>query len=885
MKLHRLSLENFRGISARSLDFPETGAIVIEGENEVGKTSMIEALDLLITEKDSSNKAAVRAIKPVNADVGSSVEAEISTGPYRFVYRKQFNRTSSTTLKISKPSAVQLSGAEAHERVQTILAETLDQALWKALRMMQAQPLSQVALAESGSLTTALDRAAGTTADHEGNDPLITAIETEYLKYFTKTGKITGQYLALENQLESARAEVAKANSAVAEIALDVAKHESLTARIEQLGTQRSVTEEELVVLNEQIEGWHELERRQLEAAEASEAAQQLAERAEQDQLRRTELLESERKRASAAATLQTSIEQKSLESTRVATQLEHHQLSTNTLRQAADANRAISETARADVDHWQSGQETVRLSAQLTGLAKLAERIDAAHRTIAAQIVDAQLLAKIEKAKSAVDIAEATLRAASAQLTAQALSPEVNVEIDGIPLRISPAAEHEVSLSKAVEFVVPGIIKLVLRSAADAGQLATEVATATEELNTLLRQAKATDTAQARLKHLQRREADDELRSAQKERQRLLGTDDESTLRARFAQLETQQQSYLADREDSHPLPADEATAKSLRHDAESAERESRAAYDLGLTALTQYQSAWSAVQLELGIAQSELKVHEDELQKAQISIQQAREVVADEILAGNLKQAQENLTTAQLLERQFSTDLADSDLPNLRDRSQNAEELTLSLHQQIEQMRAVLTEAKARFEIAGSQGRQEALDVAESRLDHTEKKFKTVRARAQATKLLHEVMQKHRDFAKQQYVKPFQDQVNKLGRFVYGKDFSVDLNSNLQITTRTIGGLSIPYDALSAGAKEQLEIMARLACAAMVDPDDGVPLLIDDALGYSDPGRIRLLSALLGTVTASSEAQIFLFTCTPGRWSIGSATTIRLERETNAV
>ena len=48
MKLHRLVLTNYRGIAHRDIEFPDHGVVVVCGANEIGKSSMIEALDLLV---------------------------------------------------------------------------------------------------------------------------------------------------------------------------------------------------------------------------------------------------------------------------------------------------------------------------------------------------------------------------------------------------------------------------------------------------------------------------------------------------------------------------------------------------------------------------------------------------------------------------------------------------------------------------------------------------------------------------------------------------------------------------------------------------------------------------------------------------------------------
>lgn len=104
MKLHRLVLTNYRGITHRDIEFPEHGVVVVSGANEVGKSSMVEALDLLLESKDRSTKKEVKQVKPTHADVGAEVTAEISAGPYRFVYRKRFHKKPETELTVLAPS-------------------------------------------------------------------------------------------------------------------------------------------------------------------------------------------------------------------------------------------------------------------------------------------------------------------------------------------------------------------------------------------------------------------------------------------------------------------------------------------------------------------------------------------------------------------------------------------------------------------------------------------------------------------------------------------------------------------------------------------------------------------------------------------------------------
>ncbi len=55
------------------------------------------------------------------------------------------------------------------------------------------------------------------------------------------------------------------------------------------------------------------------------------------------------------------------------------------------------------------------------------------------------------------------------------------------------------------------------------------------------------------------------------------------------------------------------------------------------------------------------------------------------------------------------------------------------------------------------------------------------------------------------------------------------------------------------------------------------GASLILDDALGYTDPERLRLMGAVLAK--AGKECQIIILTCVPERYNnVGEATVVRL-------
>ena len=124
---------------------------------------------------------------------------------------------------------------------------------------------------------------------------------------------------------------------------------------------------------------------------------------------------------------------------------------------------------------------------------------------------------------------------------------------------------------------------------------------------------------------------------------------------------------------------------------------------------------------------------------------------------------------------------------------------------------------------------------------------------------------------------VEPFRAELQRLGRPVFGPSFEVDVDSNLCIVNRTVDGCTVPYESLSGGAKEQLGILARLAGAALVAKEDAVPILIDDALGFTDPDRLVKMAEVFDTL--GERGQVIVLTCTPARYDgVTSAQRIEL-------
>jgi len=176
--------------------------------------------------------------------------------------------------------------------------------------------------------------------------------------------------------------------------------------------------------------------------------------------------------------------------------------------------------------------------------------------------------------------------------------------------------------------------------------------------------------------------------------------------------------------------------------------------------------------------------------------------------------------------------------------------------------------------------EGRADVLAAAVEARDGAVEARDAAERQAAAVEMLYAVMARHRDDAQRAYVAPFREAVERFGRLVFGSGLRVDVDhATLQVRSRTCDGVTVPVESLSGGAREQLAVIGRLAAASLVatDAGDGAPVIIDDALGYSDVSRLEGLGAALAE--AGRTSQVIVLTCMPDRYAgVGAATTVSL-------
>jgi len=869
MKLHRLVLENYRGIEHREIDFPDHGVVVVSGANEIGKSSMIEALDLLLESKDRSTKKEVKQVKPTNADVGSEVTAEISTGPYRFIYRKRFNKKCETQLTVLEPRREAHSGDEAHDRVQAMLAETVDTELWHAQRVLQSASTAAVDLSGCDALTRALDVAAGDSAALSGTEPLlIEKIDAEFGRYFTPTGRrATGEWADAIAALRAAEEEVQRCAAAVAEVDDRVNRHATLTAELAELSplqkaatvrqTAAQAAADTITQLTEQVK-----EAELIAAAATATSTSSQGAHAERQRLR----AETDT-RAAAVATLAAEA-QEAAEAQATAQEVteaadavvdEADKLLATTQQRADNARRIVDELARRD--------EADRLTARLGKIDAAQRDRDAVAGDLSAIALTDNLFQQIGRAAAAVDRFEGQLVSVSATIEFVAAS---DIELVVADQRVSlPAGQSwSTTAGGATEVEVPGVLTARFTPGATALDIQAEHAAAQQDLAAALAAAQVADVAAARLTDQRRRELLSRRDQLTATLAALCGDDDVEQLRSSLAALRAKTR--------ADDIAMDATAARAELDEADAARVKAAADLETHRKVAAAALAKLTELSTQATLSSGKLATQRAELAAVADRLAQQRATATDETLEAvaevDLRAAQQAGGRVAELKEQLAAAAPDTVAAELADAATAA----AALKARHDEIAGTLREISVELTIFGTEGRKGKLDAAEIALEHARSEHARVGSRARAVELLKSVMVRHRDNTRLRYVEPFRAELERLGRPVFGPSFEVGIDTDLCILNRTLDGCTVPYESLSGGAKEQLGILARLAGAALVAKEDAVPILIDDALGFSDPARLAKMAEVFDTL--GERGQVIVLTCTPARYD-GVAGAQRIE------
>ena len=872
MKLRSLAVNQFKKFTVPTqLDGMADGLNLVVGPNEMGKSTLLDALRAVLFERYGSRARAIADLQNDRSAAAPVVEATFELDDGSYTIAKRFIK--SPYARLDCPDGRRLEGDAAEAMLRDLLgfsesagrsASPESLGMWGVLWVQQGRSFGAPELPGSARVRLGgiLESEVGDVLGGRRGRELPQVIEQRLADWLTPAqSRPRGDYKAARDEVDQ------------------------LEADLEELRTQRTDLSETLERLADTTERLERLDRGDQDRAD--QAALQTA----RDELRRddelaaridTEQLRLEQRRralddATGAIAVRSELRQRLAtdQASLTASRLQLDELEDRDrewreqLAQLRESARAAAEAvATAEAEEIRSqivlaavaeAQQIPQLTAAEAAAVEAQTRLRSARQQADAILVTDAALNDIRSAATRLDRVEAQLRAAATLVTFD-FPPERRdgVEVGDDSLSDTP---------RSIPVIEPLTIRIPERGAItiepairDRDQLLRERADAASELRRALSQAGATDLAGAEDQHGRRQRFERELELAQTELQLhapggdIAALSDElaglrSRLAVRQAELELDALPARADAEADARVAAEQLLAS------RQAARIASAAADSRDHALGDHRQQLSDLRAAVELAAAQLDRGRAELDAA------VAELADDDMAAA----------------RRDASIALDSDARALSalqaSRSETAREQLeariLRLERTIQQRATDRT--NLRVEISGLQARLESLEAGgiDERLEQHEREFERARDRLgrikheiEVLRLLLDVLQEVERAAKERYLSPVISRVRPyLQRLFPEAEIEMDEDLNVTAISRA-GAYQESFEHLSMGTQEQIAVLIRLAFAELL-AERGQPaaVILDDALVFSDDRRMDTMFDILNH--AARQMQVIVFTC----------------------
>ncbi len=884
MIIRRLTIKYFKAIKEIDLSFDDSGVYIIVGPNEIGKTSLFDALLLLLEMKDSAKGKSVSKCKSLFYDEPIYVCAELKVNNFEFRYEKQWLTNKKTNLEIHSPELLKLTGEQAHDKVSEILREFVDFELFKSLKYLQGSQTAVPTLKSSPSLVYALEQTSTvSTGEISEGASLIQRVSALYHEFYGKDGRTKSILKDMKSEMEEVQEKLNAATKKKKEI--DQANINYYKAKERQALLHEDLKRNEANLSELKIA---------LKALEVeAEKIRKLESKAELNNVKLSKVVDD----LGRIETLKNTIER--LVASRV--QLEDDVYSSrNSVLQTryAELLDAKEEHEKSLHDLKESIEHLVEVENYLVQKFLLTTMTERLELTEDFRREKSQVLTELENILiTENDLAffqdkfdlksqlEVELEILNRQVRLHALDDLV-LEFDG--------KKSEVLKGNGVElpsqFEIIGVAQISNVSDSGANQVKNNLSQIEDEIETRLKVLgvkTGSSFETLKLLYLNKVNLQSRLSEIGKNISMQLRDISEDELKVKLEHVRDAVLEFEATGTLLEGSPTDkgeaEALIKELKQD------------------FVEKSFILDGIDRDIEGITGEIQ----NLEKAEIEKNVMRKSVEDqiedfskeyEVQAESLASLKDEKVRLEEILSELKLELVDSDsletLTVLQEDITNLELKVERLDRDYLQSSGDVREIAGELKSASNTEIDFEISQLNQQLNVSTDKLRFATKRHDAVRLLYELIINANRKTSERYAEPFAASLNSLALRVFGKNTVLEVDPlQLQVVYKVDDGIRVEFDDLSVGAKEQIGILTRIAASNLVGrlakaskEDKGkavepIPLILDDALTNTDPNRLLRTGGIISAL--GKETQVMLVTCDPARdYGIGDAMVIDIGR-----
>lgn len=876
MKLRSLALNQFKKFtSPMRLDGIEDGLNVVVGPNEMGKSTLLDALRAALFEKYSSRAQPITALQNDRNQAGPVVELafELDDGVYRIT--KRFIKK--PYARLSCPDGRILEGDTAEDALRDLLgfdepgktgakAETLG--MWNVLWVQQGHSFGALELPQSAraNLHSALESEVGTVLGGRRGRALPQAIESQLGELVTSSGRPRGAYKELIENTETLKTDLDELRGRRKELSriLDQLEESQGTLARLSAGDRDEADEKELADARKHHGQLAELEAR-IKAAEIDLALkEQNLEQANRALVERTKLRRTISDEAESVETACKKLDEVLAQEKDARALIDELR---NAVRETEDGVTSAEEAAvrqRRVLSAIVRHARILELQGRLEKATAAEERHRSAQQEAAAILVTDEPLREIHRAAKTLETVESRLSAAATRITfdmtAEAL---LGVEVDGRKVAVD---------DPPVQAVGPTIIAIPNRgritvdpAIVDRDKLRDQQRIAGIALERALQSCGVKTVDDAEIQYRTREKLLQDVRLAQQEAElHAPATDDHDAgagaLAGYIEGLERGLKSELSDLS-IDKLPARQEGESALRDALERAE-EARSTLKAARAALGGPEGALAVLQKELGTVTARYEDSQGRLKELRAQLAKAETDQADVALQTAIDAAEKAVSNQEEAISSLNSQRTNETLPQLEARIGRLEQAITDRRDKRSRLKETIAGLRSHVDVLEGAGLDEAIEQKGRELERSEEERSRTGREVEVLGLLLTTLRAAEQEAKERYLSPVLNRVRPYLQLLFpGAEITIDEDLRIVGVIRE-AGYEEDFHHLSMGTQEQIAILIRLAFAEMlVEQGHPATVILDDALVFSDDRRMNRMFDILNV--ASRKIQVVIFTC----------------------
>ena len=888
MKIRSVQLTNFRKfVGTVGVDGITDGVNLLVGQNELGKSTLLEAINAVIFEKAKSQTEHAKSFRHFVNGTVPEVELAFDLDGTSWTIRKRFAGQAGKAVLTSSDRR-RFEDEAAETELQRLLEFASrrgggEPGIWGTLWVRQGRSFGDAKLDDAGrrTLQGCIEAQVGVVTGGERGRKIPIAIEQALGEMISSRGP-RGKFKDAKDQLAEAEIRV----NQLGEKRREIFDYMDTLARLKRDRKDLQVDWNEETHRRELDEARTRRTAAATKAAEI-EAARNAAKLAEERAARERTAVTNRAELAREVALIEAEIKGLMDEIGRA----EMYRNETNLLVETCEKRLAdLRDQARLN------GEQSRRLE-RIRSVAALHTELDQHEATLtkAADLQAAagqlsELIGQItatDEAVSRIEAADTELSGAKAALSAVATTVSLAIEKDALGrVRLDDAPLDTQTISLAVvaktTIEIEGVGKIAIEPQIDDRDAILErLRLAQNTLTAALETAGAANLTAARHALAERRELDRQLAEVRREIAGLAPRDPSTKLAAGLDARQTrvsELRGRLKKELDGLTLSALPSAVEIAKEIAETHDRAEQLASDI--------QTAEAALDGPKGVlaeATATLQEHkhrlagrQGNLETKQAALAAGRAQSSDEEHSARATEltlrANEQQTTLRTLENSQgeTVEAIDIRIKRLEIAGRNHQDALAALNNEITRLTTLI-------EASEGAGVEEALEVASAEQSRLEAAVKGYEEEAAVLQLLQQALRDAEREAKALYLAPVVSRVQPyLKMLLPGTDLVLDENLNISAIERN--GAAEEFGRLSEGTQEQLAVLTRLAFAELL-LKQGRPatVILDDALAFSDDQRIERMFDIL--MRAGENVQVIVLTCRKRLFARLGATTLDIQ------